>query len=203
MTQGKFIVVEGIDGSGKTGLVRRVYLELREFGYAVMMTHEPGSQIEPYIRGLFKREGGPPSADEMTVMFTADRLMHMEQTIRPALARGISVIGDRHKLSTLIYQTVSGADPDLVEKLVVIPQPEPDLTVILDLDPEVARARMVSRNPKLDAYERELGKQTRMRELYMKHRNRFGASVVVDAEQPIEVVCAEALRLIKSAIDGA
>lgn len=201
--KGKFIVVEGIDGSGKTGIVDRVQSGLWQLGYNVTRTHEPGSVIEPYIRDLFKREKGPPSPDEMTVMFTADRLMHMESSVRPALNRGTTVIGDRHKLSTLVYQTVNGADPELIEKLVSIPQPEPDLTIILDLEPEIARARLQARNPELDSYERNLEKQTRMRDLYLKHRNRFGRSYVIDAGKPFDHVVTEALIVIKGAIDGA
>jgi dTMP kinase len=170
-------------------------------GYNVTRTHEPGSMIEPYIRELFKRASGPPSPDEMTVMFTADRLVHMETSVRPALDLGFAVISDRHKLSTLVYQTVNGADPELIEKLVSIPQPQPDLTIILDLKPEIARARLQARNPELDSYERNLEKQTRMRQLYLEHRNRFGRSYVIDAEQSFDHVVVDALVVIKAEID--
>jgi dTMP kinase len=197
--RGKFIVIEGIDGAGKTELVKSLAQDLDFEGYDVVTTHEPSSILEPYIRNLFKRPQGPPPPDEMTVLFTADRLIHMAETIRPALERGSIVICDRHKLSTMVYQTANGASPSLVEAMVYLPQPEPDLTLILDLDPELARDRMAARNG-LDSYERDLEKQKRMRSMYLANRNRFGPSAVLFADQDPAIVQGAALLIVRECI---
>lgn len=195
---GKFIVIEGIDGSGKSSLAENlVYILSSE--YHAILSHEPGSKIEPDIRALFKSDD-LPGPDYMTIMFTADRLMHMRETIRPQLAAGVHVIADRHKLSTLVYQTVSGAKPELVRMAVDIPQPNPDLTIILDLSPEAARVRMTGR--KLDSYERDIDRQAIMRQMYLEHRNDFGPSFVIDATQSASEVLAIATRATVRLIEG-
>ena len=197
MNTGKFIVIEGIDGTGKTELAYWLARELvTTLGHRAKLVHEPGSIIENEIRCMFKRSAGPPSPDIMTALFTADRLLHMESSVCPALRSGVHVISDRHKLSTLVYQTVNGASSELVNMMVDLPQPEPDLTIILDMDPAVARARMEARNSKLDSYERDIDRQRIMRALYLEHRSRFGPSVVIDASEDRASVRREALYQI-------
>lgn len=191
MVSGKFIVIEGIDGSGKSSLAVELTRQLQDLGYWSILSHEPGSKIEADIRALFKSDERP-DPDYMTIMFTADRLMHMRETINPKLRAGVHVIADRHKLSTLVYQTASGATPELVRMAVDIPQPNPDLTIILDLPPDSARERMSGR--KLDSYERDIEKQTVMRQMYLEHRNDFGPSFVIDASQSANDVLAQATR---------
>lgn len=198
-TVGKFIVIEGIDGSGKSSLARELTYRLKRHGYNAIESHEPGSKIEPDIRELFKSDERP-GPDYMTIMFTADRLMYMRDTIRPALAAGVHVIADRHKLSTLVYQTTSGATPELVSMAVEIPQPNPDLTIILDLSPEVARTRMVGRT--LDSYERDTAKQIVMRAAYLEHRSDFGPSIVIDASREKGYIASAAQAAAFALIDG-
>lgn len=188
-----FVAIEGVDGAGKSQLAKSLVASLCAIGHRAIRTHEPGSVIEDHIRGLFKRET-IPAPDYMTLMFTADRLIHMETRILPALADGYIVICDRHKLSTLVYQTASGANPEFVRMACDIPQPSPDLTIVLDLDPAVAAQRM--RGRKLDAYERDREKQIRMRAAYLEHRNRFGDSVVIDASQHAGLVLDQSLNAI-------
>lgn len=196
---GKFIVLEGIDGSGKSTLAASLSKAMLRVGYRNMLAHEPGSKIERDIRELFK-SNDRPDADYMTVMFTADRLMYMRAVIHPALAQGLHVIEDRHKLSTLVYQTASGANPALVRMLVNIPQPNPDLTIVLDLPPKVARERMKGRT--LDSYERDIERQTLMRTMYMNHRNDFGPALVLDATKSHSELVEEALDAVADLIDG-
>lgn len=191
--RGRFVAIEGIDGSGKSSLAHELAGSLRRYGLQVLNSHEPGSKIEHDIRALFKSEDRP-GPDEMTVMFTADRLMYMRDVIRPSLHAGIHVIADRHKLSTLVYQTASGATSELVRMAVDIPQPNPDLTIILDLSPKVARERMTGRT--LDSYERDIEKQRVMRDAYLDHRSDFGRSVVIDASRNSTLVLLEANAIV-------
>ncbi len=180
---GKFIVIEGIDGTGKSTLARRLKLKLElELGSQdVLVTREPCSLIENTIRGLFKREEGPLGPEAMSVLFTADRLLHMDQTVIPALSQGAWVVSDRHKLSTLVYQTALGADPKALGVLCDVPSPNPDFTLVLDLDPQEALKRMRKRNPKLDAYEKQTDAQEQMRILYRRWYDRFGPGIILDA----------------------
>lgn len=196
---GKFIVLEGIDGSGKSSLAATLSKVLLRLGFRNTLAHEPGSKIEHDIRAMFKSEERP-GPDYMTVMFTSDRLLYMRDVINPALAQGLHVIADRHKLSTLVYQTASGATPELVRMLVDIPQPNPDLTIILDLPPEVARLRMKDRT--LDSYERDIEKQTLMRASYLAHRNDFGPSVVLDASQDQPTILGDAVDVVLNLLEG-
>ena len=181
--KGKFIVIEGIDGTGKSTLARRLRnrIELHLNVPDVFTTREPGSSIENIIREMFKRPEGPPSSEFMSVMFTADRLLHMDQKVLPALKLGTWVISDRHKLSTLVYQTHMGAKEEELRILCGIPQPDPDLTIVLDADPEVTRERMLKRNETLDAYESRMDKQRAMRKMYAENAGAFGPGVVIDA----------------------
>jgi len=182
--RGKFIAVEGIDGTGKSTLVRRLrnMLELELGSQDVITTHEPSSIIEATIRNLFKREEGPLSPEAMSVLFTADRLLHMEQVVAPAIEQGAWVITDRHKMSTLVYQTVNGSSSEVLKVLCDVPTPSPDFTIVLDVDPEIARNRMKKRNSRLDSYERDMNKQEEMRMLYSRWYDIFGPAVILDAD---------------------
>lgn len=198
MSQGKFIVIEGIDGTGKSTLSRRLKLKLElELGSQdVLVTHEPCSIIENTIRGLFKRSEGPLNPESMSVLFTADRLLHMDGTVIPALNQGAWVISDRHKLSTLVYQTAMGADAEALGVLCDVPSPNPDLTLVLDLDPQEALKRMRKRNPNLDAYERQTEKQEEMRTLYRRWYDRFGAGVILDANFDADELAMRAVHAV-------
>jgi dTMP kinase len=167
LTQGLFIAIEGIDGTGKSTLARNLRTAIHDaIGVWPVATHEPSSpELEHRIRELFKREAGPLAGEEMATLFTADRILHLDQVIRPALAAGQIVICDRYKLSTQVYQH-GACRENVLESLCSIP-PEPDLTILLTIDPAVARARMVARNPKLDSYEADLAGQREKQDLYL------------------------------------
>lgn len=198
--KGKFIAIEGIDGTGKSTLARRLrnQIELELGSQDVMVTHEPCSIIESTIRSLFKRAEGPLNPESMSVLFTADRLLHMDQVVIPALEQGAWVVSDRHKLSTLVYQTAMGASSDAMKVLCNVPSPHPDLTIVLDADPEVTRKRIQKRGRgmKLDSYEKDIEKQKKMRELYLSCATEFGDAVVLDAELPEEQLLMNAVQFI-------
>lgn len=169
MSNGFFIAIEGIDGTGKSTLAKALGNKLASLGHDVVVTHEPGSpDLEPTLRNLFKRPQGPLSADEMAILFTADRILHVEDVIRPALAAGKIVICDRYKLSTQVYQSANGADDELLRPLMAVP-PDPDLTIIIDLESGYADEIFdrLSKRGELDAYERDRKKQLAMAESYV------------------------------------
>lgn len=160
MGQGQFITFEGIDGSGKTTQTRRLADYLRKTGRKVVLTREPGgSPGAEEIRRLLV-EGDPDrwSGETESLLFTAARRDHLEKTIRPALDDGCIVISDRFADSTRVYQGAARGDlRAFVERLhdmaIGI---EPDLTLVIDMDPAVALDRGLARNSGENRFE-ELG----------------------------------------------
>ena len=152
-----FISFEGIDGSGKSTQARRLADALREKGHEVVLTREPGgSPGAEEIRKLVL-EGDPErwSPETELLLFTAARRDHLERLILPALAAGQSVICDRFADSTRVYQGLRGPDlrqkVDTLHDLMIVR--EPDLTVLVDMDPEVGLARALGRQGTEERFE--------------------------------------------------
>ena len=146
---GRFISLEGIDGSGKSTQGRLLADRLRDAGQTVVLTREPGgSPGAEEIRRLVL-EGDPDrwSAETEILLFTAARRDHLEKTIRPALAAGAVVITDRFADSTRIYQGITRGDlrltVDALHALMI--GVEPDLTLLIDIDPDLGLSRAVAR----------------------------------------------------------
>jgi dTMP kinase len=150
-----FIVVEGGEGAGKSTQVALLAERLRAAGYAVDQTREPGGtpQGEELRRRLLR--GGSVDPEIELQWLLDDRRLHVEQRIKPNLARHMVVVSDRFSPSTLAYQGVArGMGIDEVERRCreAAGGLEPDLVIVLDLDDEVAEARVgVDR----DRFERE------------------------------------------------
>nr|USU31866.1 dTMP kinase [Methylobacterium sp. OTU13CASTA1] len=149
---GAFITFEGGEGAGKSTQVRRLAEHLRaRTGRPVVVTREPGGSPKAeairaaLLAGIAKPHG--PFAEAL--LFSAARIDHLDTLIRPALARGETVLCDRFADSTRAYQGAAGGlDPALVlglERVVVGPT-RPDLTLILDLDPALGLARAAKRS---------------------------------------------------------
>jgi dTMP kinase len=159
-TTGRFITFEGGEGTGKSTQVRRLAERLRLHGREVVETREPGgSPGAEAIRHLLLAGVAKPLGTEAEAMlFAAARDDHMSATIRPALQRGAWVICDRFIDSTRVYQGALGnVDPRLIrslERLVVGPD-MPDLTLVLDLDPNVGLTRVNKRGEATNRFEDE------------------------------------------------
>lgn len=154
---GLFISFEGIDGSGKSTQARLLAQTLRSRGLDVVLTREPGgSPGAEEIRALVLE--GPPdrwSAETELLLFTAARRDHLERTIRPALAAGQIVICDRFADSTRMYQGLRGAGlrakVDALHALMI--GQEPDLTVLVDMEPNTGLARALARQGHEERFE--------------------------------------------------
>lgn len=149
MTTGTFISFEGIDGSGKSTQARMLADHLRSIGYDPVLTREPGgSPGAEEIRALVL-QGDPDrwSAETELLLFTAARRDHLERLIQPALAQGKIVICDRFADSTRMYQGLSRGDlrgaVDALHDLMI--RREPDLTLLIDMDPTQGLARAKGR----------------------------------------------------------
>ncbi|KMK67741.1 dTMP kinase [Puniceibacterium sp. IMCC21224] len=146
---GLFISFEGIDGSGKSTQARRLARTLRAQGRDVVLTREPGGSTgAEEIRALVL-QGDPDrwSAETELLLFTAARRDHLERTIRPALAAGQIVLCDRFADSTRMYQGLSRGNlrtaVDVLHDLMI--GQEPELTLLIDMDPGAALARAKAR----------------------------------------------------------
>jgi len=160
MAGGLFITFEGIDGSGKSTQARRLHDALAGQGREVVLTREPGGSpgAEEIRQLLLTGDHDRWSAETELLLFTAARRDHLEKTIRPALAAGQIVISDRFADSTRVYQGATRGDlRGRVDKLhdLMIGQ-DPDLTFIIDMDPETALRRGLARGSGEDRFE-EMG----------------------------------------------
>lgn len=155
---GLFISLEGLDGCGKSTQARILADTLRATGHEVVLTREPGgSPGAEEIRRLLV-EGAPArwSPETEILLFTAARRDHLECVITPALRAGKIVITDRFADSTRVYQGAARADlRGLVDRLhAEVIGVEPDLTLVLTLDPAEALARTRGRSGAEDRFER-------------------------------------------------
>ncbi|MFL4471610.1 dTMP kinase [Tateyamaria armeniaca] len=155
--QGHFISFEGIDGSGKSTQARLLADHLRAQGHDVVLTREPGgSPGAEEIRALVL-QGDPDrwSAETELLLFTAARRDHMERLIAPSLAAGKIVICDRFADSTRMYQGLSRGDlratVDALHELMI--GREPDLTILIDMDPGEGLARAKGRQGSEERFE--------------------------------------------------
>ena len=200
--KGKFIVLEGLEGAGKSTAHRAIVEELQQQGITdLVFTREPGgTPLAEKLRQLIKHETEEAVSDKAELlMLYAARIQLVENLIKPALAAGKWVIGDRHDLSSQAYQGGGRQiDQHLLATLkqTVLGDFEPDLTVYLDIDPAIGLARARGRG-ELDRIERQdldFFHRTRARYLQLIENN--PKAVIINAEQPLEKVTAD----IKSAV---
>ena len=169
-----FITFEGGEGAGKSTQVARLAATLRaRSGRGICVTREPGGspRAEEIRAALLGGAAKPYGPFAEALLFCAARIDHLDRLIRPALDRGETVLCDRFIDSTRAYQGAAGGlDPAVVTALerVVVGPTRPDLTLILDLPPEAARARAVRRGAGTDRFEAEsLDFHTRLRDAFL------------------------------------
>ena len=141
-----FITLEGIEGSGKTSQIRHIRAFFEDMGRRCTVTREPGgTDIGEHIRAiLLDPESRDLSPGAELLLYTADRVQHAAQVIRPSLAMGHVVICDRYFDATLAYQGYArGLDMGLIRELhrLMLNDLTPDLTLLLDLSPDQGLAR--------------------------------------------------------------
>jgi dTMP kinase len=161
---GRFVVIEGIDGAGTTTQVARLAERLRTDGdMPVRQTREPsdgpiGSLVRQVLTGRIVAPGGrAPGWATMALLFAADRMDHVESDIEPFLAAGGVMLSDRYDASSLAYQSVSSGSggEKAVEWIRSLNRHamRPDLTIVVDLAPDVAAMRRESRGEPAQLYE--------------------------------------------------
>jgi dTMP kinase len=196
-TQGLFITFEGSEGTGKTTQIQRLTSKLEELGRKVTVSREPGgTPLGEEIRHLLKHaESGKnmvPRAE--LLLFAASRAQHVDELIRPNLKAGNVVICDRFLDSTTVYQgiarAINGATVEVINQI-AIDSTLPDITILIDLDPEEGFRRIRTRNTEPpDRMEKEhMDFYKAVRQGYLdlaeKNQDRF---LVIDGHQSIEAV---------------
>lgn len=193
----RFITFEGIDGSGKSTQSRRFADLLLATGHDVILTREPGgSQGAEEIRNLLLTgETDRWSAETEILLFTAARRDHLEKTIAPALAASTTVICDRFADSTRVYQGATRGDlrakVDALHDLII--GREPDLTFIIDMDPQIALARGLARGSGEDRFEDfGLGFQETLRHGFLTLAKAFpDRCVLIDGNRTADQIASE------------
>ncbi len=194
MERGKFITVEGIEGTGKSTNIEFLTSLIAAQGYEVHCTREPGgTPMAEKIRALLLEHGHEPLPEiAELLLFFASRSLHLQNAIVPALEAGKWVICDRFTDASRAYQgSGRGLDLDRIERLAEWVQDglEPDLTLLLDAPAEVGMQRAADRGEADRMDSEELAFYQRVRAGYLTlaamHPERF---VVVDASQPLDRV---------------
>jgi dTMP kinase len=200
---GLFVSFEGIDGSGKSTQARLLAEALDGRGREVVLTREPGGSAGAEEIRRLVLTGDPDRWSPMTelLLFNASRRDHLERTILPALARGAVVVSDRFADSTRVYQGRGRGGPlrevaDRIHALAI--GREPDLTLVIDMDPARALARGLARRSGEDRFE-EMGLR-----LQEEARAGFAALArewpervrVVDGDREPRAVAADVLSLV-------
>jgi len=179
---GFLIAIEGIDGSGKTTQAHLVQATLQARKLVVYREKEPTTgQFGQMLRDSALT--GRLSLEEEVEVFIKDRREHVETKINPALADGHIVICDRYYFSSMAYQGAHGIDPEDIMRRNELFAPEPDLLVILDIEPKLGLERIRTRGDRANHFEKT-GTLKKAREIFMNIKKPY--SYRLDARQEPE-----------------
>ena len=208
-----FITFEGIEGTGKSTQIKLTEAYLRSLGHEVLLTLQPGgSRIGRELRKMLLHVDNKDICSSAELfLYLADRAQHMVEVIRPALESGKTVLCDRFADSTIAYQGFGrGMDPDTLHAFneVAVDGLWPDLTIILDVDPEIGLTRAMARNVEngLDKTEgrfeaEALSFHTKVRNGYLTWAARYRDRIrVADATPAPDLVFEQIKRLIDEAL---
>jgi dTMP kinase len=197
--RGKFIVFEGIDGSGKSSVSAKIEERLKAAGRRVLRTREPGgTPLGEKVRGVLL----DPANTEMVpwtelFLFMASRAQLVDQVIRPALREGVDVLCDRYYYSTAAYQGAAGkVGIPVVLKIAedVAKFQRPDRVLLFDVPPRVARRRAGDRNDRVES--KGEAYQERVRRGFLRMAKADRRFTVLDASRPAEEVLEAAWKAV-------
>jgi dTMP kinase len=203
MPRGPFISLDGLDGTGKSTQCRLLADWLRERGRTVTQCTDPGSTpVGDRLRELIFQSEQPLSPSCEAFLFMASRAQLVADVIRPALAAGHDVVSDRFVLANVVYQGhAGGLDPGELWRIGHFSTGglEPDLTLVLDLSPNAARARRARPPDRIER--RDAAYHERVRAGFLEEaRKRPERIRVVDASATVDevhqAICAEVSRIL-------
>jgi len=188
MQNGLFIVLEGIDGCGKTTVAKLLAKKIEN----TLITKEPTAASKK-IHAVLRHRAVAPSPLDFQRLYIADRLAHIQNVIKPALAAGKTVVCQRYALSTFAYGTAFGVSQKDLEHDFL----KPDATFLLDLPAELAMERIASRKENVEYFEKK-EKLEKIRKKYLKLRKQreFGKVILTDARLKPEVIAKKILSFL-------
>lgn len=201
-----FITFEGIDGAGKSTQIDRLANAMSAQGQDVVITREPGgTPLAESLRELVLHSNEPICPDSETLMMFAARAQHLHNVILPALEQGKTVICSRFSDATLTYQGYGrGIDLARIQSMIdwTHATTQPDLTFILDLDPETAFTRRMQRDAQSDRFEREhIDFMHRVRDGYVTIANANSERCyLIDASQAVDTIAEDIHQLATQAL---
>ncbi len=197
MPAGLFIVIEGIDGTGKSTQASRLGEWFQSQGREVVLSREPTDG--PWGKKLRESAStGRLSPEDELQYFLNDRRQHVDELIKPALADGKVVILDRYYFSTMAYQGARGFDPLEIRKRNEEFAPVPDLLLILDLDVDTAHTRIGVRGDTTNEFEKRENLM-RCREIFLSLKDESFVRVI-DSEGTLDEVAAKVREAVDSAV---
>jgi dTMP kinase len=192
---GKLIVIEGLEGAGKSTAVNTITELLNQNKIKTITTREPGgTAIGEVLRDLIKNPKYRDVLDdrsELLLLYTA-RIQLLEQVIKPALREGLWVIADRFELSTLAYQGGGrGLDQEMISHLssFALNGFKPDLILYMDISPEEGMQRVKTRGAFDRIEQQSMDFFHRVHERYIYHTRMSSNTLIIDASRPLAEVC--------------
>lgn len=209
MKNAKFIVVEGLEGAGKSTAINAVLETLKQHSILdVVQTREPGgTRLAEKLRALVKEEHDGEELHDISelLMMYAARVQLVENVIKPALNNGQWVLGDRHDLSSQAYQGGGRQiSPEIMSNLkqTALGDFKPDLTLYLDIDPKIGLERARGRG-ELDRIEKmDISFFERVRARYLEAAQQDPSIITINANQTIEQVAGDLHRALQVWFDN-
>lgn len=199
--QGRFFVIDGVDGCGKSTQAVRLVDELRRRGRNPLHLREPGSTgLGEGLRALLLDPSQTIGPAAETLLFAAARRQMLDELVRPALAAGRDVVCERFHPSTYAYQAVAGGlDEDAVLRLLDdwTGDPRPDRILLLDVDPHEAAGRRGAATDRIEAHGVDF--QHRVAEGFRRYAGRDGTVVVVSGSGDADAVAGRVLAEVERA----
>ncbi|MDP2704104.1 MAG: dTMP kinase [bacterium] len=194
----RFIVIEGIDGTGKTTQAKLLADELKKRSREVVLTKEPTNDTEPgkKLRRALRKEISL-SEKEFQILFTEDRKEHLEKVIIPSLQKGNIAVSDRYAFSTIAYGS-EGCDPAWLTKINEN-FPLPDLTLLIQIPLEESLKRIGRRGEEAEVYEEE-EKLKHIQNAYKKLAKTFPGFKIIDGSGTIQETHKKIMRQVLSSI---
>ncbi|MCW4010871.1 MAG: dTMP kinase [Candidatus Bathyarchaeota archaeon] len=188
--KGAFIVIEGLDGSGKTTQAKLLAAKLKKSHGAVYTAEPSRGKIGKFIRNhILYGEERPPTSVE-ALLFAADRIDHVQTEVAPALERGQLVVSDRYLYSSLAYQGSAGLGLQWIEALNQHAL-KPDLALFIDVDPETVLGRLRRKKSVMETLET----QRSVRQVYL-HYVAKGDLTRIDGNKPKKAVAEQVLSAV-------
>jgi dTMP kinase len=188
--KGAFIIIEGLDGSGKTTQAKLLSANLQPT-YKAFCTAEPShGKIGTYIRNRVLYGESRASTVVEALLFAADRIEHIQNEVQPALDEGKIVVCDRYTYSSLAYQGSAGLSLEWIEAINQNAL-KPDFALFIDVDPEIVLSRLKRKKSVME----NLETQRKVREVYLKFVER-GDLIRIDGDKPKNLVAKDVLAAV-------